>query len=221
VVLISKSIQPVSSSASNLIQLTDGDEVERGAVLTFSLRAQSPAAFTQDAKVEVSGADDTVLATLTLSHGLVLEDAQVALATLNTSEAFNPSTFGPLRFRIVYGDAGAGDWLPLATLVRLPVLHDLRCVSGHNPHCQLTGSNLFLIEALSTDRAFDHPVVVPEGFTGGAVLLPRSAGRQLFVRLHDDPTVTNQVAFPAEEQRTAAVAKPMTPVASVHDATPK
>ena len=197
ITLISKSIAPPASGASNLIQLADENELEQGATVTFSIRAASPAVFVPDIKVEIGGADGAVLNTLTLSHGLVLEDAKVALATLNTADAFSPSTFGPLQFRIVTSE-GAGDWQPLATLVRLPVLKELKCTPGRNGRCLLSGSGLFLIDSLSTDRAFDHPVDIPEGFTAGSVPVPRTSGRQLFVKLHDDPTVINQVSFRPE-----------------------
>ena len=56
--------------------------------------------------------------------GITLEDAQVAVATLDPAKAFGPSAFGPLQFRVITHDA-AGDWQPLATLVRLPMLSEL------------------------------------------------------------------------------------------------
>jgi hypothetical protein len=187
------------AGASKAIQLSDPDEVEQGATLIFSMRAAMPETFTRDSKVEVSGPDGAVLTTLTLSHGLVLEDDKVALATLNTAEAFSASTFGPLRFRIVDGAAGPGDWQPLATLVRLPVLRELKCGGGRGRHCQLFGANLFLIKSLSTDRAFDHAVEIPEGFTGASIVLPHPVGGRLFLKLHDSPGVINQIAMPTED----------------------
>jgi len=202
VALISKSAEPASAARPVQIELMGGDEVEQGAVLTFSLRAETPPVFSQDAKVEVGGADGAVLTTLSLSGGLVLADAKVAVATLDTGKAFNASTFGPLRFRIIDGVGGVGEWRPLADLVRLPVLRALKCPIGHGQRCQLLGANLFLIEAISADRAFDHSVVVPEGFTGSSIPAPHPlAGRQLFIRLHDAPGVVNAVTFPAEEAR--------------------
>jgi hypothetical protein len=42
-------------------------------------------------------------------------------------KAFGPSASGPLRLRAVAPDGTAGDWLPLATLVRLPTLTALTC----------------------------------------------------------------------------------------------
>jgi len=193
-ILISKSVQPQASSPPNLIQLTGQDEVPQGAILTFSIHAQGTTSFSGDAKVEVAAADGTFLTTLTPTSGLVLEDSHVALAMLDTGKAFNVSAFGPLRFRIV-DDQGASDWQPLATLVRLPTVHDLKCPAGRDQPCQLSGANLFLIDSLSSDAGFDHPVKVPEGFTGYVLPVPHpSAAGRLHVKLHDDPAVVNLIS---------------------------
>jgi len=204
ITLISKSLQPGPvQGGPNLIQLTDSAEVERGAVLAFSIRAERPPTFSANIRIEVAGATDAVLTTLTLTHGLVLEDPGVAVATLNTGEAFSPSTSGPLRFRLV-DENGASDWQPLAMLVRLPQLRDLKCPPSRSAPCQLSGANLFLIDAISADRSFGHPIEIPEGFTGFTVQTPHAAGRRLFIKLHDAPTVINQVTFPAEDAKPAA-----------------
>src|SRR5882757_6547116 len=39
-----------------------------------------------------------------------------------------------------------GDWQPLADLVRLPALSDIKCPSAPELACKLSGSNLFLID---------------------------------------------------------------------------
>ena len=57
--------------------------------------------------------------------------------------------------------APPGDWHPLATLVRLPVLRELKCPATADLACKLSGSNLFLVEAVSNDSKFAHPVQVP------------------------------------------------------------
>jgi hypothetical protein len=196
---LSKSVQPPVGGGSKAFLFPDPDQVEQGAKITFSIRAMTPAVFTRDTKVELCGPDGGVLTTLTLNHGLVLEDDKVALATLDTAQAFSASTFGLLRFRIVDGAAGPGDWQPLATLVRLPILRELKCGAGRGRHCQLFGSNLFLIKSISTDRAFNHPVELPEGFTGASIILPHPVGGRLFLKLHDSPGAINQIAMPTEE----------------------
>ena len=52
-----------------------------------------------------------------------------AVATFDPTKAFGFSAFGPLKFRLV-NKGVAGDWQPLVTLVRLPVLKDLFRVRG-------------------------------------------------------------------------------------------
>ena len=136
-----------------------------------------------------------VMTTLTFANGLVLEDAQVVLATLDTGKAFNASTFGALQFRIV-ADGTAGDWQPLAALVRLPALRRLRCPSEAALPCELTGSNLFLIDSLSGDPRFDHPVRVPEGFTGGVLQIPHPSASRLYIKLRDDPSAVSTIDLP-------------------------
>jgi hypothetical protein len=200
VTLIGKSILPAASSAfdsvspSGQIQLTGPNELPLNAQLTFSIRAQAPAAFSADTKVEVATLQNSFSTDITLSSGLTLEDAQVALATLDTGKAFGPSAFGPIRFRVIE-DGVAGDWQPLATLVRVPVFHGLKCPAQLGEPCKLTGSNLFLVDSISNDPQFDHPVQVSEGFPGYILAVPHPIDGQLYVKLHDDPSVVNPVAF--------------------------
>ena len=199
IALIAKSIRADAPGARHAIELADKDELARGATLTFSVHAQAPARFSGHEQLEVATLDSAARATLTLADGLVLEDSQVALATLDTAKAFNPSAFGALRFRIVE-DGAAGDWQPLATLVRLPVLRDLKCPAGPGKPCELTGADLFLIDQPSSGPTFDHPVTVPEGFTGDILSVPHPtrAGR-LYVKLRDDPQVVNRLDLPAKD----------------------
>jgi hypothetical protein len=197
VTLIGKSVQPPATSAANNIQLADPDEVPQNAQLTFSVHAQLPAAFSGEEKIEVATVHGAFLTTLTMSNGLTLVDSQVALATLDTGKAFASSASGPLRFRIIEGGV-AGDWKPLATLVRLPAFHDLQCPDSPDQPCKLTGSRLFLVDSVSCDPQFTHPTQVPEGFPGYVLSIPRPTDRQLYVKLHDDPSVVNSVTFSEE-----------------------
>jgi hypothetical protein len=195
VTLIAKSIQPSATSAVNNLQLADPDELPQNAQLTFSVHAQLPAAFSGEEKIEVATVHGANLTTLTPASGLTLVDTQVALATLDTGKAFASSASGPLHFRIIEGGV-AGDWQPLATLVRLPAFHDLKCPDSPDQPCKLTGSSLFLVDSVSNNPQFDHPTQVPEGFPGYALTVPHPTGGQLYVKLHDDPSVVNQVVFP-------------------------
>ena len=119
----------------------------------------------------------------------------MVLATLDTGKAFGSSVFGPLRFRVVQ-DGGAGDWRPLGDLVRLPILNELQCREGASHGCDLSGDNLFLLDAVAGAPDFQDAVRVPEGFPGHSLVVPHpKAGRLIYLRLHDDPHVVNQAVF--------------------------
>jgi hypothetical protein len=196
--LIGKSVQDSASSTGSNIQLANQDELPQDAKLTFSVRAQSPAAFRRGEQIEVATEDEAFSTTLSLDNGsMTLENAKVALATLDPAKAFGGSAFGPLKFRIVNGGA-AGDWQPLATLVRLPELHDLKCPAGADEECRLSGSNLFLVDSVASDPHFDHPIEVPDGFPGYVLPVPHPEGGQLYLKLRDDPSVVNQVTLAAQ-----------------------
>ena len=193
--LIGKSVQSPAPTAGDPIRLAGDDQLPQGAVLTFSIRAQAPAAFSGHETLEVASAGGGATAMLTPAAGLTFEDPHVALATLDTSKAFGTSAFGPLRFRIVDGGV-AGDWRPLATLVRLPVVRELTCPGGADRPCALAGSDLFLLDSVSSGPGFDNAAHVPEGYTGSALPVPHPSAGRLFVRLHDDPSVVNQIVLP-------------------------
>jgi len=196
--LIGKSVQASASSTGSNIQLADQDELPQDAKLTFSLRAESPANFSRSEQIEVATEDEAFSTTLSLDNGgMTLENSKVALATLDPAKAFGGSAFGPLKFRTVENGT-AGDWQPLATLVRLPVLHDLKCPADAGQECRLSGSNLFLVDAVANDQQFANPVQVPDGFPGYVLPVPRPEDGQLFLKLRDDPTVVNQVTLTAE-----------------------
>jgi hypothetical protein len=207
ITLIGKSAQPLASSAANNLQLGDQDELPQNEPLTFSIHAQAPAAFSGDEKVEVGTIHGAYLTTLTLTSGLILEDSQVAVATLDTGKAFAASAWGPLRFRVIENGV-PGDWQPLATLVRLPVFGDIRCPDSSDQPCRLSGSRLFLVDSVSNDPQFTHPTQVPAGFPGYFLLVPRPSDGQLYVKLHDDPSVVNSITFPAEALQPPPIATP-------------
>lgn len=197
--LIGKSVQDSPSTSGSNIQLANQDELPQDAKLRFSLRAKSPKAFTRSEHIEIATEDEAFSTTLSLdSGGLTLENSKVALATLDPAKAFGGSAFGPLKFRVVENGA-AGDWQPLATLVRLPVLQTLSCPSGPDEQCRLSGSNLFLVDSVASDAQFTNPVQVPDGFPGYVLPVPHSPGGELYVKLRDDPSVVNQVTLAAEK----------------------
>jgi serine/threonine protein kinase len=114
---------------------------------------------------------------------------------------FGPSAFGPLRFRPVSDDGRKGDWQPLATLVRLPSLKEVRCPDSPDNPCQLSGSNLFLIGAVASDAQFARTLPVPPGFTEATLTVPRPNGTLLYLKLRDDRETVNTVVLPVLPER--------------------
>lgn len=199
VTLIGKSVEPSASRADSHIELAGEDELPQDALLTFSVRARTPAIIERDESIEIATADESFVTTLSLANGgMTLEDSRVAVVTLDPAKAFGFSAFGPLKFRVVAGGA-AGDWQPLATLVRLPALKGVKCPATPELACKLTGTNLFLVDAIASDANFQHVVQVPDGFPGYALPVPHPQDGRLYVRLRDDPQVIN-LAAPQIEQ---------------------
>lgn len=206
VTLIAKSVYPSGSDARSHIELLNENELPQQAQLTFSVRAKWPAVFDQDESIEIATGDSSYSTTLSLSNGgITLENEWVAIATLKPARAFGPSAFGPLRFRVI--DQGVtGPWQPLATLVRLPRLRTLVCPATPKLACKLSGSDLFLLDEIATNRAFRHPLQVPDGFPGYALPVPHPKNGELYVKLRDDPAVINRVSL-AERQLPARTRK--------------
>jgi hypothetical protein len=199
VTLLGLNVQPSVSSHESNIQLAHPSELPQDAILTFSVRTQSPAAFAHDENFEVTTLDESSSATLNFNNGgVMLENSQVAVATLNPAKVFGGAAFGPLQFR-VNSKGVVGDWQPLANLVRLPTLKELKCPATPELACKLSGSNLFLIDSLADDPQFTHPVKVPDGFLGAALPVPHPKGGCLYVKLRDDPSVVNPTTIMAQE----------------------
>ena len=197
--LLGKSIQLASSGGVSNIELTSADELPQDARLTFSVRAQPPAAFNRDSRVEVATADESATTTLSVGSGsMMLEDTHVAVIMLDPRKAFGGSVFGPLLFRTVINGV-ATDWQPLVTLVRLPLLQGLKCPATVELACKLSGSDLFLIAAVAGNPEFEHPVTVPDGFPGNALPVPHPASGTLYVRLRDDPGVVSRATLSAQQ----------------------
>jgi hypothetical protein len=208
--LISRNI---AQSASSPIHLANPDALPIGQKLTFSLRSSTP--FPRDGKVEIASADDSLRTNLTVASGsLVLQNSRTVLGTFDPLKTFGTSAFGPLRLRAVDPDGTPGDWISLATLVRLPTLQDIHCPADPAAPCTLTGSDLYLVDSLSTDDAFTNPIDVPEGFVGTTIALPRPPKSGFYLKLRDEPTFANAVNLPVQIQRAApapATAPPASP----------
>jgi len=209
--LIGKNVQPSVSDAQSNIQLSDAAELPQDAALVFSIRAQSPTAFAHDETVEVATDDETSATTLNFANGgLTLENSQVAVARLDPSKAFGPSSFGTLKFRVT-AKGLPSDWQPLAALVRLPALKGLKCPATPDLACQLSGANLYFIDSIAADAGFTHAVAVPDGFLGDALPVPHPVSGPLYIKLRDDPHVVNstlltvqQLPPPADAERAEA-----------------
>jgi hypothetical protein len=217
--LIGKNIAPSPSSGVSNIRLANPDQLPQDARLMFSLRTDYPAGFSRDESVEVAVTGSSISTTLTLENGgLRLVDAKVAVGSLEPAKAFGLSAFGPLQFRVVANGSGAavtGNWQPLATLVRLPMLKSLKCPAATDTACTLYGTDLYLMGSVAGEPTFDHPSQVPDGFPGTAILVPRPVAGQLYLKLRDDPSAINPVTLDvqtlppsADDLARAAAAKP-------------
>jgi hypothetical protein len=191
------------------ISLANTDDLPLSQRLSFTLKSASN--FPRDGQVEIETLDGTLRTVLTLapSGGLLLQDPHTIVATLDPLRSFGPSAFGPLHLRAVFpaptqnaptpstpSETRASDWLPLATLVRLPDLTQIQCPPDITQSCTLTGANLFLLQSVSSSPSFADPVPVPDGYTGSTLNVPHASASTLFVRLRDDPSVINPAVVP-------------------------
>ncbi len=193
--LLSKTITPINS----LIALPNPDDLPLNTSITFTVKSQTN--FPRNGQLEIETLDGTLRTVLTLapSGGLLLQDPHTVVATLDPLRSFGPSAFGALHLRAVFpGDKSAtSDWLPFVTLVRLPTLTQLQCPEIESQPCTLTGSSLFLVQAISTDPTFAVSTPVPDGYTGNALTVPHPAAYTVFLKLRDDPTTVDSAIFPA------------------------
>jgi len=193
VMLVSKTIEP--GPGDNTIRLGSEDQVSQDGKLSFFLKAEIPPVFARNQQIEVETEDGSLSTLLSLDEGtLILADFQSMLAQLDP-RSFGRSAFGPLRFRPVEGDR-KGDWQRLATLVRIPVLTEVRCPEPSSRQCTLRGSNLFMIDSIATDADFADSVSVPLGFDNSTITVPRPKGTSFYVKLRDDPSVVSIASPP-------------------------
>jgi hypothetical protein len=244
ITLLRKSAEPIPGAN---IALQNADDLPLTSRLTFTLKSPQP--FPRSGQVEIETLDGTLRTVLTLapSGGLLLQDPHTVVATLEPLRSFGPSAFGPLHLRAIFptsperhethaekdepavtGDDESGpasDWLPLATLVRLPTLSQLQCPTDPTLSCTLTGNNLFLLEAVSADPAFADPVPVPDGYTGAALSLPHVSAGTIFLKLRDDPSAVDTATLavpapPASHAHNTHATKAAMPTPSATDAAP-
>jgi len=195
VTLMSVSVQ--SGPLASFLHLGNSQELPQEGSVVFAIKSDVPADFPRAEKIEVATADGSSDVLLSVERGnLILQDSQSLLATLDPLKAFGPSAFGPLRFRPVDGSDDDGDWQPLATLVRIPTLKEVRCPATASSACTLTGQDLYLVDAIASDPSFAHAVSVPFGYAAANVTVPRPDGTLLYIKLRDDPSTVDTVALP-------------------------
>ncbi|MGH9639528.1 MAG: hypothetical protein ACRD3Y_05670, partial [Bryobacteraceae bacterium] len=194
VTLMSVSVErgPVAA----FLHLGNSQELPQDGSVVFAVKSDVPAEFPRSEKIEVATNDGSSDVLLSVDRGnLILQDSRSLLATLDPSKAFGPSAFGPLHFRPV-GGGSKGDWQPLATLVRVPRLKEVRCPATATAPCTLTGKNLYLVDSIASDPSFANAVSVPFGYAGANVTVPRPDGTLLYIKLRDDPATVDTVALP-------------------------
>lgn len=190
--LLSKSVDPAASP----IHLSGDDDLPASARLHFRLKSEQP--FARAEKIEVQSADSFYRAELTLeSGGLMRQNAHIVVATLEIPKGLAESSFGALRFRAVSPEGYEGDWQPLATLVRLPEITDVRCPVAKDVPCTIGGNNLFLIQAVSAEADFQHCKDVSENQMFNSIEVPHPRGKLLYLRLRDDPSEVHSIEIPA------------------------
>jgi len=196
ITLLDKDVVPApSGDPLAFLRLGDPNDLPINGTLTFFVKNATK--FSRSMKLEIATADDSASVQLGFADGgLILQDDTTARAELNPAKSFGESVFGELRFRALDGKGGKSDWLPLVRLVRLPKITRIVCPEDVTKSCQLEGSDLFLIDSLSSDEKFTSPVVVSEGFVGTSISVPRPNGTLLYVKLRDAPGAINHLLAP-------------------------
>jgi hypothetical protein len=193
--LMSKIVQPGPTRSP--VHLRNQDSLPQDGRMTFFLKTDIPETFSRTEKIEIASADSSFDVLLSVTDGnLVLQNSQMVMAVLDPLKSFGTSAFGPLRFRPVEADGGTGDWQPLATLVRIPSLKEVRCPDSPDKQCRLSGSNLFLIDSVASDPQFTHTISVSIGFADTTLSVPRPNGTLLYIKLRDDPVTVNTLILP-------------------------
>jgi hypothetical protein len=197
--LESKSI--TAASARWPLHLGTDDELPQNGRLSFLLKADIPDKFPHGEQIEVATADGSAHALLSLANGgLILQEPNSVLAILDPLKKLGASTFGLLQFRPVDEESGKGDWQPLVSLVRTPLLKEVRCPDAPDQPCVLNGSDLFLLDSVASDSQFKNAVSVPIGYGDDMLNIPRPNGTLLYIKLRDDTSTVDTIALPVLPQ---------------------
>ena len=183
------------------IKLVEKGDLRVDMPVTLILKAS--ASIPRGEEIEVATADTDPAASLSAklsftSGALVLQDARTLRVTFDPLKVFGASIFGPVRMRVVDGHSDPGDWIPLGTFVRLPVVTGLACPVDVAKSCTLSGSGLFLIDAIANDQGLTTPTTVPEEFSGATLAVPRPAAGVLYLHLRDDRAALVTLTLPVQ-----------------------
>ena len=197
VTMLNKTVQFDPDAAAPVVRLGNAEELPQDARLSFFLKTQVPENFPANERIEVATSDESFRVLLSFKDGnLTLQDSKTIYAVLDPMKLLGPSAFGPLKFRPVSGEGIEGDWQPLISLVRFPVLTGVRCSTSPEKQCLLNGDKLFLIDAVSTDPDFANPVTVPDGFVEASLIIPFPKGKTIYLKLRDDPATVDSAVLP-------------------------
>jgi hypothetical protein len=196
--LLGKAVELGATSQSSVIRLVNQSELPLDGQLSFAIKAEQPSTFPRTEKIEIATEDGSFHALLSADDGaLTPQNPQTVVAHFSPAKSFGPSAFGPLKFRPVDENGTGGDWQPLVTLVRVPLLTELDCPDDANQPCTLKGANLFLLDSVAGDAQFTHPASVPEGFLNATLDVPHPVNGTLYVKLRDDPADVNLANVPS------------------------
>ena len=193
--LVSKTISLPKEAGGLPIRFDSGDVAPLGAVVTVAVKTTTPKSFSARTVLEVTGDDAQSVTNFTTRTGLIIEDAATAVVRLDTGKLFDPSTHGPLKFRLSASGAD-GDWRAVLTLVRTPRIFSYQCDEARGGHCRIEGENLFLIQSIASDENFAFSAEVPVGLTASVLEFPNSGSGAVFLKLRDEPDQIHKVEVP-------------------------
>jgi hypothetical protein len=195
--LLTKSVQLDEENSPPLVHLGSSEELPQEGRLNFFLKTEAPETFPSTERIEVATSDESFSVLLSFKDGnLTFEDSKTVFAVLDPMKLLGPSAFGPLKFRPVALNGIEGDWQPLVNLVRVPKLKALRCATGPEKQCTLSGDKLFLLDSVSTDPDFVNSVAVPAGFVQDVLTIPPPKEKTLYIKLRDDPATVDVAVVP-------------------------
>ncbi len=129
---------------------------------------------------------------------LVSRCRDVALLTcLATAAQAGPAPFDLAGPVVEVKITRAGQTLPVFEVPNLSV-GDQIWIKADLPSTQ-SAHFLLVIDSLSNDKEFAHPVLVPDGFLGSALPVPHPGAGPLYVKLRDDAAVLNLATLSARQ----------------------